>query len=154
MGPLACRLERGHTNSSPHRDRIASLAQLHRPAKPFPNTFNPRFLNGYFTFLTSTDDMEQKYRTCIGQNVNSFNVTNVTNVTDDRPRILTWISSLEPWKRHRDLSAARFGGVGDWVLETPEFQEWRDGDNGGSSKILLCCGIPGAGKTFIWYDGV
>jgi len=95
--------------------------------------------------------MEQQLRAYISQNVNSFNVT---NVTDDRSRILTWISSLESWKRHRDLSAARVGGVGDWVLETPEFQEWRDSDNGGPSKVLLCCGIPGVGKTFIWYGAV
>lgn len=98
--------------------------------------------------------MEQQLRTYIGQNVNSFNV-NVTNIMDEKSRILTWISPLESWKRHRDLSTARVGGVGDWVLETPEFQEWRDCDNGGSSKkVLFCCGIPGAGKTFIWYDGV
>jgi len=97
--------------------------------------------------------MDQNFSTCMSQNVNSFNV-NITNVVDEKSGILTWISSLESWKRHRDLSAARVGGVGDWVLETPEFREWRDSDNGGSNKALFCCGIPGAGKTLIWYDGV
>jgi len=95
--------------------------------------------------------MEQQLRTYMSQNANSFNVI---NATDDRLRIFTWISSLESWKRHRDLSASRLGGVGGWVLETPEFREWRDCDNGEPNRVLLCCGIPGAGKTFIWYGGV
>jgi len=94
--------------------------------------------------------MEQNIGDFMSKNVNSFNV-NVTNVTDEKSRILSWISSLESWKRHRDISAARIGGVGGWVLETREFQEWRDCGNGASGKkILLCCGIPGAGKTLIW----
>ena len=95
--------------------------------------------------------MEQTLSNYMSKNVNSFNVT---NVTDEKSRILTWISSLESWKRHHDLSAARVEGVGDWVLETPEFREWRDSDNGESNKVLFCRGNPGAGKTFIWYDSI
>ncbi|RPA91518.1 hypothetical protein L873DRAFT_1752079 [Choiromyces venosus 120613-1] len=76
-------------------------------------------------------------------------VNNIANITDEHSQVLEWISPVESHKRHREASVARLGGVGDWVLETPEFQSWRGDENGRShEKVLLCCGIPGAGKTF------
>ncbi|RPB05457.1 hypothetical protein L873DRAFT_1634490, partial [Choiromyces venosus 120613-1] len=64
--------------------------------------------------------------------------------------ILAWISPLESWKRHHDVSSARFEGLGDWVLGTSKFRTWQDEGNSASvEKTLFCSGIPGAGKTFI-----
>ncbi|CUS09866.1 unnamed protein product, partial [Tuber aestivum] len=64
--------------------------------------------------------------------------------------ILSWISPLESWKRHRDVVGTRVKGIGEWVLKTGQFQAWRRGgsdETGG--RILFCHGAPGAGKTFI-----
>ncbi|RPB06236.1 hypothetical protein L873DRAFT_1649120, partial [Choiromyces venosus 120613-1] len=65
-------------------------------------------------------------------------------------QILSWISPLESWKRHSDVTSTRAEGVGEWLLETPEFRAWRQDRNDGSAgAILFCRGAPGAGKTFI-----
>ncbi|RPA93173.1 hypothetical protein L873DRAFT_1706528, partial [Choiromyces venosus 120613-1] len=65
-------------------------------------------------------------------------------------RILSWISPLASWKRRSNVASARTEGVGEWVLETSEFQEWRQGRNDRlTGAILFCSGVPGAGKTFI-----
>lgn len=86
-------------------------------------------------------------------NIDSFNVTtnNYTTAYDEELRILSWISPLEPWKRHSDVARARTEGVGEWIFRSREFQEWReDGNDRSASRILFCQGAPGAGKTFIW----
>ena len=92
-------------------------------------------------------------------NNRSFNVTQNSNNTtynftaggDEESRILSWISPLESWKRHSDVARARAEGVGEWVLQSNEFQAWRqDGNNGSTGRVMFCDGVPGAGKTFIW----
>jgi len=90
-------------------------------------------------------------------NVNSFNGSN--NVffiaTDDEPKILAWLSPLEPQVRHQDICEQRVDGAGDWLLKTKEFKGWCDGnENGGSDYMsLFCYGEPGVGKSYIWYEG-
>jgi len=50
------------------------------------------------------------------------------------------------------VAGARAKGVGDWVLKTAEFQAWqRDADGQPSDTVLFCRGVPGAGKTFVWW---
>ncbi|RPB03496.1 hypothetical protein L873DRAFT_1800582 [Choiromyces venosus 120613-1] len=87
---------------------------------------------------------------------NILNTTNSNNTTinnyhtakdDEQSKILSWISPLESWRRHSDIASIRAEGVGNWVLQTREFQAWR---GGGNDAILFCRGAPGAGKTFIW----
>jgi len=88
----------------------------------------------------------------LNNNKHSFN-TNNTNITvaDDRAEILTWLSPLEPRLRHSDLESRRVRNVGDWVLQTEEFRNWKSrSDQGGSQKAtLFCSGNPGVGKTYI-----
>ena len=86
-------------------------------------------------------------------NKNSFNniITNYS-APDDEPRILAWLSPLEPWVRHRDIGAQRLDSVGGWVLETKEFRRWHT--NGGEEDeskqgTLFCEGNPGVGKSYI-----
>ena len=43
----------------------------------------------------------------------------------------------------------RLDGVGKWVLETSEFREWRDAEDGCVGSVLFCSGNPGVGKTYI-----
>ncbi|KAG0138823.1 hypothetical protein HOY82DRAFT_620628 [Tuber indicum] len=63
------------------------------------------------------------------KNNSSFNITNSKNTThngttvnDEELRILSCISPLEPWKRYNDVARARAKGVGEWVLQSSEFQ--------------------------------
>jgi len=84
-------------------------------------------------------------------NNNSFNsiVNFITEIDDEGHQILQWLSPLEPQKRHQDVRADRFGGVGNWVLETSEFRKWRDAEDGYIEPVLFCCGNPGVGKTYV-----
>ena len=75
----------------------------------------------------------------------SFN----TNMSDEDARIMCWLSPLEPNKRHQGVRTDRFDGVGDWLLETREFREWRDGVEGADRAVLFCSGNPGVGKTYL-----
>ena len=94
----------------------------------------------------------------INDNINSFNTTNSFNnvwnyrtVGDERSEVLAWLSPLEPQIRHQDIQTRRVDGVGDWLLQTEEYQSWVDGIRGDESdgSALFCYGDPGVGKTFI-----
>ena len=86
-------------------------------------------------------------------NTNSFNNTIVINLSSahERGEILAWLSPLEPRIRHRDIRAGRVEGVGDWLLQKEEYQNWFDGIRDGEpdNSALFCCGDPGVGKTYI-----
>ena len=85
-------------------------------------------------------------------NVSSGNITASFNtnlyMSDEDARIMRWLSPLEPNNRHQGVRNDRFDGVGDWLLETSEFREWRD-SMGGDNAVLFCSGNPGVGKTYL-----
>lgn len=69
-------------------------------------------------------------------------------------KILSWISPLEPQKRHYDIRQKRLEGTGGWFLQQLEFQQWIDEyspkqNSTDTGSILTCSGIPGAGKSVI-----
>jgi len=124
------------------------------------------------TFLSSRNRKTSQDQATITRNMNSFNTTgsqnhntnslnnnthsfntNNTNitVTDDRAEILTWLSPLEPRKRHYDLQERRVANVGHWVMQTEEFCSWmsRDDQGGLQNATIFCSGNPGVGKTYI-----
>ena len=86
-------------------------------------------------------------------NSNCGNVTGSFNNTfyksDEDAQIMRWLSPLEPNARHQGVRTGRFGGVGDWLLETSEFREWREGKGGADKAVLFCSGNPGVGKTYL-----
>jgi len=87
-------------------------------------------------------------------NANCNNVTNkvinVNNViADGNPEIMEWLSPLDPRGRHQDVRTDRLDGVGNWLLETNEFQEWRRSEVGAGGAVLFCYGDPGVGKTYL-----
>lgn len=93
---------------------------------------------------------------CFSHNSGSFIASNSFNTDirltvpeddDERPRILSWLSPLEPQTRHQDIRTRRLDNIGGWFLEDLKFQEWCNGDE--DSVVLLCPGNPGAGKTYI-----
>jgi len=84
-----------------------------------------------------------------GNIIGKVSVNNTFNNSDDDAQILRWLSPLEPNIRHQALRNERFDGVGDWVLETSEFREWREGEGGSDKAVLFCSGNPGVGKTYL-----
>jgi len=85
-------------------------------------------------------------------NVNSGNITDSFRsfyTPDDDARIMRWLSPLEPDIRHQRVRTDRFDGIGDWLLETSEFREWRDGGGGADKAFLFCSGNLGVGKTYL-----
>jgi len=84
-----------------------------------------------------------------GNIIGKVSVNNTFNTPDDDAQILRWLSPLEPRNRHQDVRTNRFEGVGDWLLETGEFREWRGGEGGAEKAMLFCSGNPGVGKTYL-----
>jgi len=90
-------------------------------------------------------------------NVNCNNVTNNHNkivnvnkvIADENPEIMQWLSPLDPRGRHQDVRMDRVDGVGNWLLETKEFREWRSNEGGADKAVLFCNGDPGVGKTHL-----
>ena len=90
-------------------------------------------------------------------NVNCNNVTNSHNntvnvnniVADEIREIMQWLSPLNPRGRHHDVRTDRVDGVGNWLLETNEFREWRSSEGGTDKAVLFCSGGPGVGKTYL-----
>ena len=89
---------------------------------------------------------------CIADNVNSFNnFINVnTVISDEENQIREWLSPLKPQQRHQSVRADRLDGVGDWFLETSEFQGWGNEEGGSFERVFFCSGGPGVGKTYLW----
>ena len=111
--------------------------------------------------LASEATKRKKMSRSFADNINSFNVSSVSNVlnvsnhytaTEDRSEILTWLSPLEPRIRHQDLRIRRADNVGEWLLQTDEFQRWCNSSQQVGSEehaTLFCCGGPAVGKTYL-----
>ncbi|RPA91687.1 hypothetical protein L873DRAFT_291654 [Choiromyces venosus 120613-1] len=84
-----------------------------------------------------------------GNVVGSFNIIN--NMADEAAEIMRWLSPMEPHNRHQGVRSNRLDGVGNWLLETNEFREWRSGEGGADKAVLFCHGNPGVGKTYLKY---
>lgn len=59
--------------------------------------------------------------------------------------ILNWLTPVDYSPQHQDFISRRQEGTGQWLLRSPEFQEWLNNHG----QTLFCPGIPGAGKTII-----
>jgi len=70
-------------------------------------------------------------------------------IADENPEIMEWLSPLDPRGRHQDVRADRLDRVGNWILETNEFQEWRRSEGRADKALLFCHGDPGVGKTYL-----
>ena len=85
-------------------------------------------------------------------NTNSFNnVWNNCTVADEKSQIMSWLSPLEPQRRHHDIRTRRVDEVGDWLLQTEEYRNWSGDIRGGKcdGSALFCYGGPGVGKSYI-----
>ncbi|KAF4624343.1 hypothetical protein G7Y89_g13827 [Cudoniella acicularis] len=73
----------------------------------------------------------------------------VTQLAIDREmgKVLELIPSLPYQDRHQNLQLKRMEGVGQWILEMPDFIKWRNRET--RSGVLWCKGALGVGKTYI-----
>ena len=78
-------------------------------------------------------------------------MSNSYTVTDDRSKLLGWLSPLDPGLRHWEIQERRVDDVGEWLIQSEEFRRWcKLGVEGeGNKAVLFCYGDPGVGKTFI-----
>jgi hypothetical protein len=56
------------------------------------------------------------------------------------------------WSQITDIRASALTDsmvLGNWLLETREFREWRCSEGGADNKVLFCSGNPGVGKTYL-----
>ncbi|KAJ7266802.1 hypothetical protein C8J57DRAFT_1718035 [Mycena rebaudengoi] len=67
------------------------------------------------------------------------------HTAEERKKIIEWISLLNFFQRHDDISCARQEGTGLWLLEEDKFTDWVSG----AGAIFWCYGMPGAGKTVL-----
>jgi hypothetical protein len=69
-------------------------------------------------------------------------VSGIVNIGDtiseqQRTQIIDWLSPINFFLRHADISNLRQPGTGGWLLVDPQFQEWKNG----SGRTLWCHGI-------------
>jgi len=71
-------------------------------------------------------------------------------MTAERAEILAWLSPIEPRIRHQDIRTRRADNVGEWRIQTAEFQSWCDGgrQEGYGPATLFYCDYPAVGKTY------
>jgi hypothetical protein len=59
--------------------------------------------------------------------------------------ILMWLTTTDYSAQQSDFLSRRQEGTGQWLLDSNQFQMWRDGE----IQTLFCQGMPGAGKTIM-----
>ena len=124
------------------RTRLTS--SLHRRIGRSSISTLPRFLENV-TAQISVNMGDRNVHS--GNTIGSFNKSIYKSAED--AHIRRWLSPLEPNNRHRGVRTERFDGIGDWVLETKKFREWRSSGGGADNAILFCSGNPGVGKTYL-----
>ncbi|KAF5543309.1 ankyrin repeat domain-containing protein [Fusarium mexicanum] len=77
--------------------------------------------------------------------LNSLNNVRNVQMTDQRRRILNWITPMNFTSDQEDHVDRIQPGTGQWLLESDQFKVWV----GGEYQTLYCPGIPGAGKTIL-----
>ena len=168
-----CRLHRGCRRQS----WFVEPTKLTRHTSVHQAVQQPRFSSALRSFVNTTttesapsalEATKRRMLRSFTDNINSFNVSNVSNANvsnvsnvlnvsnhytaaEDRSEILTWLSPLEPRIRHQDLRTRRADNIGEWFLQTDEFQGWCDGaqQEGAEHTTLFCCGGPAVGKTYL-----
>ncbi len=56
---------------------------------------------------------------------------------------MNWLAPADFSNQHTDIISRRQEGTGEWLLSSKEYMQWRTG----IQRLLLCPGIPEAGKT-------
>jgi hypothetical protein len=56
---------------------------------------------------------------------------------EERIKVIDWLSPINFFLQHADISQARQPGTGEWLLDDPHFKDWKTG----SGRTLWCHGI-------------
>ena len=64
---------------------------------------------------------------------------------DEDLKVFNWLAPVDYATQQSDHISRRQPGTGQWLLDSPEYQEWLESPG----KTLFCPGIPGAGKTIL-----
>ena len=96
-------------------------------------------------------------QSCISTNIGFLNAFNGRLTRDnvvklvrhqenqEHKTILDWLTPIDFVSQQNDFIARRQEGTGIWLLDSTEYQSWRET----KEQTLFCPGIPGAGKTII-----
>ena len=95
------------------------------PYIPFPII---HFLNCHRDQGKRQGDQEQRQRDQEQRKTDKEQQQSDQEHRENLEKILEWISSERPSKRHAELQSKRKRHIGYWLLEDPEFVKWRDGD--------------------------
>lgn len=71
---------------------------------------------------------------------------------EKRQKILQWLTPTDYALQQHESIKSRRATTGQWLLETPEYQDWlhaKEEIESPSTSALFCPGIPGAGKTIL-----
>ncbi|KAF8490583.1 hypothetical protein JB92DRAFT_1305039 [Gautieria morchelliformis] len=66
---------------------------------------------------------------------------------EHRQKIYEWLAAPDHESKDRNARSMRREETGSWFLEEERFREWREAPH----SFLWLHGIPGAGKTILWY---
>ena len=152
--PLSRRLIRPGLCPQGYKVTITA-ASLHSPGNTSTDSIIKLFKNpSSGTFKTAKYKMSQSH---INDNIDRFsntnspsNVQNNSTAADQKSQILVWLSGLEPSIQHQDIQAHRADGVGEWLLQTEEYQNWFGGvPDKSDGSALFCYGGGGVGKTYV-----
>ena len=95
-----------------------------------------RFLNMFSGFVTNlTVDMTDRTKK---QQRDQEQTQRDEERRQSVEKILKWISSERSGKHHAEIQSKRKQGIGNWLLETPEFVKWKTED---PCSVLLGRGI-------------
>ncbi|KAJ7046349.1 hypothetical protein C8F04DRAFT_988023, partial [Mycena alexandri] len=95
--------------------------------------------------LNSVDTVTNMVNSSVSHLSHAISEQEQRTLAEERSRIIEWLSPINFFLRHADVSQARQAETGKWLLMHPHFQEWESR----SAGTLWCFGIPGAGKTVL-----
>ena len=77
--------------------------------------------------------------------VSKLNGCNIS-ISDEKGKVLEWISPLTSRERHQAVRHAWVEGAGGWLLRDRSFSAWRISEDRAVKPILFCYGHPGAAR--------
>ncbi|RYP25105.1 hypothetical protein DL766_007134 [Monosporascus sp. MC13-8B] len=75
----------------------------------------------------------------------------VNNFNQTQKEILKWLSPVDYRSSYASAVSRCYAGTGQWLLETPAFRSWRDGEG---PNLLWLSGFAGSGKTILVSNAV
>ena len=102
--------------------------------------------DGRFSELEDNLAVVQTSQACLRNSVDTLHHRqNNRDLIEQRVMILNWLTPVDYALQQNDFIHRRQAGTGQWLLDSEEYQTWLTT----KGKILLCPGIPGAGKTIL-----